>query len=84
MSAQLYCDGDNPVVRLRRSGHGRRGRHVHGVWPTPNVRPVPGATVVIASRHADWRRSLMTDAQASFVFKEVPIGVSGAPVSLPG
>jgi outer membrane cobalamin receptor len=57
---------------------------VRGVVDDPQHRPVPGATVVIASRHADWQRSLVTDAQGEFIFKEVPIGDYRVTVSLPG
>ena len=57
---------------------------LRGVVHDPQHRPVPGATVTLASRHSDWHNTTVSDAAGEFLFKEVPIGDYTLTVTLSG
>ena len=57
---------------------------LRGVVHDPQHRPVPGATVTLASRHSDWHNTTVSDAAGEFLFKEVPIGDYILTVTLSG
>jgi outer membrane cobalamin receptor len=57
---------------------------LRGVVHDPQHRPVPGATVTLASRNSDWHQATVSDAAGEFLFKEVPIGDYTLTVSLSG
>ena len=57
---------------------------LRGVVHDPQHRPLPGATVTLATRHSDWRQTTVTDAAGEFLFKEVPIGDYSLTVTFSG
>lgn len=57
---------------------------LRGIVHDPQHRPVPGATVALASRHSDWHETIVSDSAGEFLFKEVPIGDYTLTVSLSG
>jgi hypothetical protein len=57
---------------------------LQGIVEDSQHRPVPGAAVVIAARHGDWRQTVITNTSGEFVSREVPIGDYTVTVSLSG
>jgi outer membrane cobalamin receptor len=57
---------------------------VKGVVHDPQHRPVPGATVTIKARQADWARTTTTDTDGAFQIPAVPVGEYSLTVALQG
>ena len=47
---------------------------VQGVVHDPQHRPVPGATVTLRARTADWQQVQVSDERGAFLFTAVPLG----------
>ena len=57
---------------------------VKGVVHDPQHRPVPGATVTLGARQADWSHTVTTDADGAFQITAVPVGDYTVTIALPG
>lgn len=57
---------------------------VRGVVHDPQHRPVPGATVTLAAIRADWKQTVVSDANGGFEFAAVPVGEYTVVVALDG
>jgi outer membrane receptor for ferrienterochelin and colicin len=57
---------------------------VKGIVHDPQHRPVPGATVMLKARQADWTQTVTTDAGGAFQIPAVPIGEYMLTISLQG
>src|SRR5215472_8716336 len=57
---------------------------VKGVVHDPQHRPVPGATITLKARQADWTRTTTTNADGAFQIPAVPVGDYTLTVMLQG
>jgi outer membrane cobalamin receptor len=57
---------------------------VKGVVHDPQHRPVPGASVTLKARQADWMQAATTDAEGAFQIPAVPVGDYAVTVALQG
>jgi len=57
---------------------------VKGVVQDPQQRPVPGATVTLKARQADWMKTATTAADGTFQLSLVPVGEYALTVALQG
>jgi outer membrane receptor protein involved in Fe transport len=57
---------------------------VRGVVRDPQRRSIPGATVVLAARDSQWKRTTKTNASGAFEFDAVPLGRYSLTISRQG
>jgi outer membrane receptor for ferrienterochelin and colicin len=57
---------------------------VKGIVHDAQHRPVPGASITLKARHADWTQSAVSDAEGSFQITAVPVGDYTVTVTLSG